>query len=167
MELKVSRARWDTHKLNSTENSIWDQTFPGAISAGIVMYKGRLQRSSQNNPNFKGPHPESGYEKSFRGEPQGHVSVRGFTLQSFFWMLSDWLKMNTGENNTHYLLFSFSLFAMSLHFHDHVMYLTIRRGETLHISKQHLRAVHWWSCNFQTWWLSQLYKEVKDEMSQV
>lgn len=59
MELEVPGARWDTHKLNSIENSIWDQTFPGANSTGIIMYKRHTVRSSQNNHDFKGRHPES------------------------------------------------------------------------------------------------------------
>lgn len=59
VELDVPRARWDTHKLNSIENSIWDQTFPGANNTGIIMYKRHTVRFSQNNHDFKGPHPES------------------------------------------------------------------------------------------------------------
>lgn len=48
-----------THKFNSIEDSIWDQTFPGAISTGIIMDKRHTVRFSQNNHDFKGPHPES------------------------------------------------------------------------------------------------------------
>lgn len=143
MELEVPRARWDTHKLNSTENSIWDQTFPGAISSGIIMYKRHPVRSSQNNPDFKGPHPESNGEKSFRGKPQGCVSLRGSVLEFLFAL--DCLKMKTGENKAHYLLFLFSLFTV------------IRSGETFQISKRPLRTVHWRGCNFKTWWLAQMW----------
>lgn len=39
IELQILGARWDTQKFNSTENSIWDQTFPGASSAAAMMCK--------------------------------------------------------------------------------------------------------------------------------
>lgn len=115
MKLEVPRARWDTHKLNSIENSIWDQTFPRAITTGIIRYKRHLVRFCQNNHNFKAPHPNSYCNKLFLGKPQGHVSLKGSIAKSSFWMLSGCLKMNTGENKTHSFSFHFSLFTVFLY----------------------------------------------------
>lgn len=53
-----SPEHWNTRKLNSIENSIWDQTCPQANSTGIIMYKRHPACFCQNNHNFKGPHPE-------------------------------------------------------------------------------------------------------------
>ena len=81
-ELEVPGARWDEHKLNSTENSIWNETCPGAKGTGIIMYKRHTHPiSSQNNHRFKGLQPCKW--KSFWEEPQGLVSSRGFTLKNF------------------------------------------------------------------------------------
>lgn len=112
MKLEVPRAHWDTHKLNSIENSIWDQRFPRAISTGIIMYKKHPVRFSQNNRDFKGPHPNNDCEKSFLGKPQGHVFLKGSTPECFTWMFLDCFNMNTGENSSSFL-FSSSLLITS------------------------------------------------------
>lgn len=98
MELGVPRARWDAHKLNSIENSIWDQTFPGANSAGIIMYKKTHSTFQPEQSRLQRPPPWKW--KSFWGKPQGSVSRRVSTLTNFPWMLSDGCKMSAGRNKS-------------------------------------------------------------------
>lgn len=84
---------------------------PDISSSHIIRYKRHAARFCQNNPNFKDPHPKSYCEKSFLGKPQGRVSLKGsLPKRVFFGMLSDCLKMNTGENKTY--SFSFFIFVM-------------------------------------------------------